>query len=267
MITADIEKAFDSIEHNFITATLIKLGFGPNFVQWVKTLLYKQESCVMNIGHSTGFFSCTRGSRQGDPLSAFLFILSLEMLFVQVRGNKNIEDLKIFGHEFKLSAFADDTTYFVKHEAAAKELKKLFNDFAKFSSLRINSDKTEVCGIGVKKGDSRALSGFKVVDLTCESILILGCHHSYNKKLATDRNFPTLVDNMQAVLNQWANRGLSLGGKVLVFKTLGISKMQYLAQMTLIPKQYHSKVDRYTGEIPVEERQTKNQAFNFNSRL
>ena len=55
MITADIEKAFDSIEHNFITATLIKLGFGSNFVQWVKTLLYKQESCVMNNGHSTGF--------------------------------------------------------------------------------------------------------------------------------------------------------------------------------------------------------------------
>ena len=57
MITADIEKVFDSIEHNFITATLIKLGFGPNFVLWVKTLLYKQESCVMNNGHSTGFLA------------------------------------------------------------------------------------------------------------------------------------------------------------------------------------------------------------------
>ena len=49
MITADIEKAFDSIEHNFIAATLIKLGFGPNLIQWVKALLYKQESCVMNM--------------------------------------------------------------------------------------------------------------------------------------------------------------------------------------------------------------------------
>ena len=92
----------------------------------------------MNNGHGTGFFSCTRGSRQGGPLSAFLFILSLEMLFVQVREKKNIEGLKIFGHEFKLSAIPDDTTYFVKHEAAAQELKKLFNDFAVFSSLRIN---------------------------------------------------------------------------------------------------------------------------------
>ena len=107
---------------------------------------------VFNNGHSTGFFSCTRGFRQGDPLSAFLFILSLEMLFVQVRENKNIEGLKIFRHEFKLSAFADDRTYFIRHEAAAKELKKLFNDFAKFSSLRINSDKTEMLVLGLRKG-------------------------------------------------------------------------------------------------------------------
>ena len=63
-----------------------------------------------------------------------------------------------------------------------------------FSSLRINSDKTEVCGNGVKKGDSRVLSGFKVVDLTRESTLILGCHYSYNKTLAIDRNFLALVD-------------------------------------------------------------------------
>ena len=70
IITADTEKAFDYTEHSFVTATLIKLGFGPNFIQWVKTLLYKQEGYVTNNGHITGFLSCTRGSRQGDPLSA-----------------------------------------------------------------------------------------------------------------------------------------------------------------------------------------------------
>ena len=40
-----------------------------------------------------------------------------------------------------------------------------------------------------KKGDSRALSGFIVVDLTLDSTLILGCHHSYNKALATVQIF------------------------------------------------------------------------------
>ena len=41
---------------------------------------------------------------------------------------------------------------------------------------------------------------------------------------------------MQAVLILWSTKGLSLGGKVLVSETFRISKMQYLAQMTLIPK-------------------------------
>ena len=80
--------------------------------------------------------------------------------------------------------------------------------------MTINSDKSEVCGIRVKKGDPRALPGFKVVDLTRDSTLILGSHYSYNKKLVTERNFLTLVDNMQAVQNLWATRGLSLEGKV-----------------------------------------------------
>ena len=75
--------------------------------------------------------------------------------------------MKIYGNAFTFTF----TTYFVKHEEAAQELKKLFNDFAEFSSLRINSDKTEVCAIGVKKGDLRAHSGFKVVDLTRDSTL------------------------------------------------------------------------------------------------
>ena len=50
LVTADIEKAFDSIEHPFIVATLKKLGFGPTFIDWVKLILFKQESCVMNKG-------------------------------------------------------------------------------------------------------------------------------------------------------------------------------------------------------------------------
>ena len=110
MITADIEKAFDSIEHTFITAALKKFGFGPSLLQWVKTILCKQESCVMNNGCSTEYSGCSHGACQRDPLSAYLFILAIEILFIKVRTTKKIAGLDIFGHEFKLSAFADDTT-------------------------------------------------------------------------------------------------------------------------------------------------------------
>ena len=55
LFSADFEKAFDSIEHSFIISTLKAFGFGPNFIQWVKTFFKNVESCVMNNGRSTGY--------------------------------------------------------------------------------------------------------------------------------------------------------------------------------------------------------------------
>ena len=51
LFSTEIEKAFDSVNHNFIFATLEKFGFGPEFIQWVKTLLKNGQSCVMNNGN------------------------------------------------------------------------------------------------------------------------------------------------------------------------------------------------------------------------
>ena len=52
LFSADFEKAFDSIDHTFILVVLEKYGFGPDFINAVKTLFTGAESCVMNNGHS-----------------------------------------------------------------------------------------------------------------------------------------------------------------------------------------------------------------------
>ena len=65
--SADFEKAFDSVEHSFIISTLRTFGFGPEFIQWVKTFFKNVESCVMNQPD----IPLERGTRQGDPLSAY----------------------------------------------------------------------------------------------------------------------------------------------------------------------------------------------------
>ena len=81
MYQVDIEKAFDSVDHIFLCSSLKKFGFGTEFLQWIKLILNKQESCILNDGHSSGFFPLSSGTRQGDPISAFFFILVMEILY------------------------------------------------------------------------------------------------------------------------------------------------------------------------------------------
>ena len=75
LVTIDIEKAFDSLDHSFLQTILEKFGFGTNFIDWIKIFLNDQESCV-------------KGARQGDPVSAYLFILCLEIIFMIVKSKK-----------------------------------------------------------------------------------------------------------------------------------------------------------------------------------
>ena len=62
LVTTDIEKAFDSVDHTFLCATLRKFGFGENYIKWIQVLLKGQESRVMNNGFTTKYFSLSFGT-------------------------------------------------------------------------------------------------------------------------------------------------------------------------------------------------------------
>ena len=77
LMTADIEKVFDSINHSFLMCMLKKFGFGNDFGKWIQILRKNSESCLINGGKTTPYFNLERGTRQGDPILAYLFILAL----------------------------------------------------------------------------------------------------------------------------------------------------------------------------------------------
>ena len=79
----------------------------------------------MNNGTFTGYFSLERGTRQGDLLSPYLFILTLQTLFIKVRNDSSIKGFQIKQIEIKLSAYADDTTFFVKDTQSLQRILNL----------------------------------------------------------------------------------------------------------------------------------------------
>ena len=133
IVTVDIEKALDSLSHSFLVAYLKKYRYGNDFIKWVEMLLECQESCVINGGSATKYFKLQKGARQGDPISASLFILCLEIVFILIKANKRVKGINIFEHTYLYLAYADDTTFFLRDKISIKEF---FNTFATFSSIQ-----------------------------------------------------------------------------------------------------------------------------------
>ena len=201
----------------------------------MKILLKNHESCIINSGNTTKCFKLEKGTRQGDPISAYLLILVLEIIFQCIKENKNIKGLNIFNHIFLYTAYADDTTFFLKDKESLTEVMKAFDIFSSFSGLKPNKSKCEVAGIGALKGAKMALCGMKCIDLKLNTVKILGIHSSYNKKSENDENFLKQITSIEKVLKLWRMRNLTLEGKVTIFKALAISKIVHLVLITNIP--------------------------------
>ena len=107
-------------------------------ILWIKILLNDQESCVFNGGKATKYFMLSGGARQGYPISAFLFILELEILFLLIKTKPEIAGLTIFDHCYLYSAYADDTTFFLKDTISIKNMVDTFHLFQAFSGLKPN---------------------------------------------------------------------------------------------------------------------------------
>ena len=74
------------------------------------------------------------------------------------------------------------------------------------------------------------------INLNENTIKILGIHYSYDKILENEKNFKKHILNTEGILKIWRLRNLTLEGKIIVFKTLVLSKITHLALVKTIPK-------------------------------
>ena len=81
----DIEKAYDSINWQFLLKVLQKIGFGPKWLGWMWSCISTTKFSVLVNGVPAGFFPSSKGLRQGNPLSPYLFVMEMEVLSVLIR--------------------------------------------------------------------------------------------------------------------------------------------------------------------------------------
>jgi hypothetical protein len=84
-------------------------------------------------------------TRQGCPLSLYLFNIILEVLARTIRQQKEIKGIQISKEEMKVSPFADDMIVYISDpKNSTRELLHLINNFSKVARYKINSNKPVV---------------------------------------------------------------------------------------------------------------------------
>jgi mannosylglycoprotein endo-beta-mannosidase len=228
-IAVDFEKAFDSIDWNYLWEALASYNIPSSFIDMMKLLYNDIESCVTNNGTSTPYFKITRGVRQGDPIAAYLFTLAIELLAINIRNNSKIIGIKVNDTEIKLSMYADDLTGLVVGIKSIKELMSTIHEFKNYSGLSVNCDKTELMTMGIsEKNDNITKLGYKIVD----EINITGMYFTYNKDVFIQKNYNAILISIDKMLNIWKQRNLSILGKVQIIKTFGILKLIFIFNMS-----------------------------------
>jgi hypothetical protein len=144
----DISKAYDRVEWAFLEEMMKKMGFAPRWIEIIMICVKTVSYSVLINGKPYGHIKSTRGLRQGDPLSPYLFIICVEGLINLMRKakmNREVLGFPISRGGVKISHlfFADDSLLFCKAtpEEWAK-MQRILEDYEKASGQRLNKEKT-----------------------------------------------------------------------------------------------------------------------------
>ena len=254
VLTVDYEKAFDSLNWNFMFKALEMFNFGSIFIGWIKTLYNDIEAAIINNGHISQFFKPERGIRQGCPLSAYLFLLAIEVLAHHIRKNDNIKGIPVFDKEIKLSQLADDTTCFLSDLHSLEWVLKTFERFSLCAGLRINVEKTKAKYIGSLVDYDHFPHGLSWIKDNIETLGIVCTTTDYENYMF---NFKPRITTLKNVLHLWRQRSLSLKGKITVLNSLALAPLIYVSSVTETPARVITEIQDLIMDFVWEGKQPK----------
>ena len=198
----------------------------------------------MNNGWISEIFKNSRGICQGCPLSALLFVLSVEIMALRIRNNKDIKDFQIKideqTHSIKISQLADDTTLYFNSKNDISVAMNEIEIFGNFSGLMINRNKTEGLWIGKLKHSKDKEENIK---WTNKPIKTLGIYYGHDYIECEKLNWEKKIEKMNSLFLSWSKRNLSILGKVLIIKALIIPIFTFIVSSCVIPEKYKKEIE------------------------
>ncbi|KAK3222027.1 hypothetical protein Dsin_009052 [Dipteronia sinensis] len=137
----DISKAFDTLDWSFLRRVLHAFGFSPVFMNWIDNILGSSRLSVLINRFPKGYFHCSRGVRQGDPLSPLLFGIAEEFL------SRLLSRMMDFSQLLPISSprgfftpthllYADDVLIF--YRGTVRNLKNIMNAFEVYVTFQVS---------------------------------------------------------------------------------------------------------------------------------
>ena len=229
LMLIDFQKAFDSVSWKFLHNILTLFGFKDEFCKWIRILNTNVRAAVLQSGILSEFFDIERGCRQGDPISAYLFILCAQVMLVLIENESNLKGIQIDGKEIKITQFADDTTLLL--DGSKNSLIAALNvleTFGSISGLRINTDKTKLVWIGKKRYSKCEFDVGRTLEWGSKTFTLLGITFSVELGTMIELNYNLVLDQIEKLLYTWTQRYLTPFGKIAVIKTLALPKLNHL---------------------------------------
>jgi hypothetical protein len=239
-IKLDMSKAFDRVEWSFLEAVMHKLGFADAWVRLVMNCVKSVRYSVVVNGNVVGNIIPSRGIRQGDPISPYLFILCAEAFgsllhHAHIKGAISGVPTSKNGPKITHLFFADDSLVLCKaNQVEWRRLLNILDTYERGSGQKINLNKTAIFFSRntclSRRLEILALSGLSKAN-RYDSYLGLPTLVGKSRVKA----FKAIKEKVIRKLNNWKAKLLTLAGKEILLKAVVQAIPSYFMSVFLLP--------------------------------
>ncbi|KAJ0878597.1 putative RNA-directed DNA polymerase [Helianthus annuus] len=239
-LKVDFEKAYDNVNWGFLINTLHQMGFGKKWCSWVSGILSSARASVLVNGSPTFEFGCSKGMRQGDPISPFLFVVAMEALsclFNRACEENVFKGITLPDNNTNVShlLFADDAMIMgIWDRENISNVIRILRCFHVCSGLKINLNKSSIFGIGVSTEDIIETASW--IGCRVDSIPFKYLGLTVGANMNRINNWRPVYDIFEKRLSLWKAALLSIGGRVTLIRSVLESLPTYFMSLYKAPK-------------------------------